>query len=370
MEANTYVGLDVHRKIVVATAIDQNGRQLSQEKFGPEPSELIAFLQGLPGTKHVALEACPMWSPFYDTALSTGASVTLSNPLKTRLIAETSLKSDKVDSEALARLLRLDSLPTAYAPPPETRRLRALVTERTFYRRCWTAVANHTYSFLYRRGIPYEDRILRHRRKREILRQFRLPEVDRGLETLVDLEARTKELDRAIHAAWVESEDAQLLTTIPGIGELTSVALVAFLCPIERFRSSSQVCSYVGLVPRSYQSAERQWHGKIKRDSNALLRWLLVEAAFAHRQRARGGDVARTARRISRRRGAGKGSVAAAHKLLRIVYAILKERRAFLPHAPEATAPTRSLRRPRMAAFECVGRASLGRSATDRLSAQ
>ncbi|MGA9839632.1 MAG: IS110 family transposase [Thermoplasmata archaeon] len=370
MLENTFVGLDVHRKIVVATALDEGGRQLTQAKFGPTPSELTAFLESLPGTKHVALEACPMWPTYYDVAASTGASVTLSNPVKTRLIAEASLKSDRVDSEALARLLRLDSLPTAFAPPPETRQLRSLVTDRTFYRRYWAAVANHTYSFLIRHGVRYEDHLLRHRRKREILRQLHIPEVDRGLDTLAQLEARTKDLDRVVHAAWVESEEAQLLTTVPGIGELTAIALVAFLCPIDRFHTSGQVCSYVGLVPRSYQSADRQWHGKIKRDSNALLRWLLVEASWRHRQRLRGGDVARTAGRVARRRGAGKGSVAGAHKLLRIVYAILKERRAFLPHAPGTTAPVRSLRCPRTAAIECVGRASLGPSATDCLSAR
>ncbi len=61
--ADTYVGLDVHRKIVVATALDATGRELAQEKFGPEPSELIDFLAQLPGRKHVALEACSMWAP-------------------------------------------------------------------------------------------------------------------------------------------------------------------------------------------------------------------------------------------------------------------------------------------------------------------
>ena len=243
MEAatDTYVGLDVHRKIVVATAPDAAGRELAQETFGPEPSELIDFLSQLPGRKHVALEACSMWAPYYDTAASTGAEVTLSNPYKTRLIAEASLKSDKVDSEALARLLRVDSIPTSFAPSPEIRHLRMLVHDRVFYRRYWTAVANHTYHFLIGRGIPYEDRLLRLRRKREVLRKLHLPGVDRGLETLAALEERRKELDRAIHGAWLESEEGQLLTTIPGIGELIAMALVAYLSPIERFPTSRDV---------------------------------------------------------------------------------------------------------------------------------
>ncbi len=215
-----------------------------------------------------------------------------------------------------------------------------------FYRRYWTALANHTYHFLIARGIPYEDGLLRHRRKREVLRKLHLPEVDRGLETLLALEERGKELNQAIHSAWLESEEGQLVATIPGIGELTAMALVAYLCPIERFPTVRHVASYVGLVPRSYQSADRQYHGKLKRDSNAFVRWLLVEASWTHRHHERRGDVARTARRVTRHRGSGKGTIAGAHKLLRIVFAILKDRRAYLPHAPEPTAPMQGVRRP------------------------
>ncbi len=120
----TYVGLDVHRKLVVATALNERGEQLEQAKLTSAPQELIDFLRRLPGHKHVAIEACAMWEPSFNTAEAAGAEVTLSHPLKTKLIAGASLKSDKVDSEALARLLRLDALPTSFAPPPELRRLR------------------------------------------------------------------------------------------------------------------------------------------------------------------------------------------------------------------------------------------------------
>lgn len=346
----TYVGLDVHRKVVVATALDESGEELRQVKLTCSPQELVALLDSLPGKKHVAIEACAMWEPYYDTAASTGASVTLSHPLKTRLIADASLKSDKVDSEALARLLRLNSLPTSYAPPPKPRELRALVKGRLFYRRSWQGVANHVYHRLIRNGVQYEDGILRQVRKREDLRKLNLPDINRGLDTLEDLETRTRELDRAVHAAREKTPEAQLLTSVPGIGELTAVVLVAYLCPIERFGNSEEVAAYVGVVPTSYQSAESAYHGRIRRDSNGLLRWMLVEACWAHRRFEPRGDVAKFGRRISRRRGKGKGMVAASRKLLRIVYAILKEKRPYSLHAPGASAPSKVLRRPRTAA--------------------
>ena len=341
----TYVGLDVHRKLVVATALDERGKQLEQAKLTSAPQELTDFLGRLPGHKHVAIEAGAMWEPYFDTAEATGAEVTLSHPLKTKLIAGASLKSDKVDSEALARLLRLDALPTSFAPPPELRRLHALVRDRLFYQRTWQSVANHVYHRLIRLGLAYEDGIFHEIRKQAELPKLNESDIDRGLDTLQEIEGRVKDLDRAMHAAWSEIPEAQLLTSIPGIGERTAVLFVAFLCPIERFRTAEQVASYVGLVPRSHQSAERAYHGRIKRDSNGLLRWALVEAGWSHRRFEPKGDVARFGNRIGRRRGRGKGMTAAARKLVRIIFAILKEKRPYSLHAPGLPAPSKVLRR-------------------------
>lgn len=115
----TFVGLDVRRKSVYATAFDTAGSRVSQERFGASDAELIDYLDRLPGRKRVVLEACTLWEHFYDAGEATGASVVLSNPYNTRLIAEASRKTDKLNSEALASLLRLNSVPESYAPPPE-----------------------------------------------------------------------------------------------------------------------------------------------------------------------------------------------------------------------------------------------------------
>jgi transposase len=343
--SEVFVGLDVHRKSVVATALDSEGRRLSQVKLGIAPVELVEFLRGLPGHKQVALEAGSSWAPIFDAAESVGASVVLSNPLRTRLIADASLKTDKVDSEALATLLRVRALPTAYAPPPEVRRLRTTVSERIYYKRRATSIKNRTYAVLLRRGIEYQDSILGLRRKREVLRTLHLPEIDRGLDTLRFLEDTCKVLDREIHTAWLGSEDAQLLSTIPGVGELTSVAIVAFICPINRFSSPAKLSSYIGLCPSTRQSGESLQHGPLKRDSNGLLRWMLVEASWTHCRKLPRGAVAKVARRVGRRRGKPQGSVAAAHKLVKIVHAMLKRRETFRAQAPGPSTSVEYMRR-------------------------
>jgi transposase len=135
LDGVNYIGLDIHRKSVVATVLDGRGQVVLQTQFGPTDRELVEFLTQLPGHRKVALEACSMWEHYYDAAVSTGAEVTLSDPYKTKLIAKTNRRTDKIDSQALATLLRLDSLPSAFAPLPEIRGLRSIVRERVFYRR-------------------------------------------------------------------------------------------------------------------------------------------------------------------------------------------------------------------------------------------
>ncbi len=365
----TFVGLDVHRKSGTATAFDAAGSRVSPERFGASDAELIEYLDRLPGRKHVVLEACTLWEHFYDAARASGASVTLSNPYKTRLIAEASLKTDRLDSEALATLLRLNAVPESYAPPPEIRAQRNIVHERVFYRRTAASIKNHIYSVLLRRGLEYEDRILNLPRKREALRELAIEEVGRGLDALSSIEATCKKLDREIHTAWSGSEEAQLISTIPGVGEIISLALASYFCPIRRFSNVDKLSSYVGLAPSTHRSGESEYHGHIKRDSVALIRWLLVEASWLHRHRVPRGTVAKVARRVSRRRGKGKGAVAGAHALLKIIFAMLKHREPFRTDAPRPTTAEGALRHPRVTTGKRVQRAALGPSTVKSLPA-
>jgi transposase len=335
MEGETFVGLDVHKTGIVATAVDAMGHRIDQSKLPSTDQDLADYLRRLPGTKRVALEVCPVWEHLYDAAQAAGATVHLSNPYRTRLIADASLKTDKVDSEALATLLRLQALPTVHVADPGTRAVRQLVRDRIFYRRKQAAIMSHLYAFLLRKGIPYDDQQLRWPRKRESLRALHLPEIDRWLDALAAMEPTAKELDRAIHQEFLRSEDAQLLESIPGIGELIAVTLAAYLCPIDRFAHFDQVSSYAGLCPGTFQSAKRLVTGPLKFDCNHLLRWALVEATWTHRRTAKSSYVSRVGRRIGRRKGKARGNVAGAHALLRVVVAILKRRTPYTSDAPE-----------------------------------
>ncbi|MEM3666727.1 MAG: transposase [Candidatus Bathyarchaeia archaeon] len=70
--------------------------------------------------------------PLYRALVGKGFVVEVCHPKKTRYIAEARIKSDKVDSRAIAELVRLDALPLSYMPPPEIAVLREKVRRRAF----------------------------------------------------------------------------------------------------------------------------------------------------------------------------------------------------------------------------------------------
>ena len=343
MEISTYVGFDVSKYSIAATAVDPLGRKLRQESVGTTDEEIRRFLEGLPGPTQGVLEACNVWEHIYDAAASTSAEVLLANPFQTKLVSKTTLKTDRVDSEKLAKLARLQAIPEAYVPSPEERALRKLVRERVYYAELWTSVANHVYAVLLQKGILYQPGLLQRRTLRSRVIDPRFPEIERGIQELAHIEEVTHSLDRAIKKAFESSEEAQLLATIPRVGKFTSVALVAFLSPIDRFESLEAVVKYCGLCPSVRQSGTTSHNGPLVGDSNRRLKWVLVEAQRNVRRHEKRGDVQRVGHRIGRRKGAGNGAVAAARKLARIAGSILRRQTPYQPHAPESSSRPRPI---------------------------
>jgi transposase len=117
--------------------------------------------------------------------------------------------------------------------------------------------------------------------------------------------------------------EAVKLMTHPGVGPVTSLAMVLTLGRVERFENARQVASYFGLIPSEHSSGGRQQLGHISKQGNPFLRFLLVEAG----QTAVRYDVelGRFYRRLAMRRHRGLAKVAVARKLAVRLYLMLRE---------------------------------------------
>lgn len=325
-----FVGLDVHKKTVMACVLDAGGRKVHQEEFACRADQLERFArQQLGPHAAVALEAtsntwavCNLLRSF-----SSGTVVKVSNPLKTRVIAQASVKTDKVDAQVLGQLLRCDYLPGVWVPDDQTRRLRQAVARRTALVQDRTAVKNRIHSTLAGRLIAVPMAKLYDRKGLEWLGTAAMSEqarrfVDSDLRLLEALEKEIALLDRELAAAAHKHDQAKLLMTLPGVDYTVAMTLLAALGDITRFADGDHAAAYLGLNPSTRQSAEHCYHGPITKKGNTHARWMLIEAA-QHLDK-HPGPLGVFFRRLSKKKNRNVAVVATARKLVTIAYLMLK----------------------------------------------
>jgi transposase len=146
--------------------------------------------------------------------------------------------------------------------------------------------------------------------------------------------------ERQLEAVAEQTPLVERLQSIPGIGLMTSTALVAFIGDVERFPSGRHFASYLGLTPREYSSGLKRRLGRISKRGDSYIRMLLIHGArsvLCHAKKAKEHDRLRTwALALERRVKHNKAAVALANKLARIAWAVWKRGRDFESHPSAA----------------------------------
>jgi len=76
------------------------------------------------------------------------------------------------------------------------------------------------------------------------------------------------------------------LETVPGVGPIVALTVLAVFSEVSRFPSAKHAASYGGLVPSTFESGERDAHGHITKRGSSELRAMLCEAAHHARLRS------------------------------------------------------------------------------------
>jgi len=126
-----------------------------------------------------------------------------------------------------------------------------------------------------------------------------------------------------------EDEMASLLMTIPGIGYYSALLIVSEIGDINRFPDSHHLCSYAGLIPSTHSSGGITYHGSITKIGSKYLRWIMLECVHTHIRTNKNSNISQFYTRLAKSKGNSKAAVAAASKLLRIVYCVMKEKRNY-----------------------------------------
>jgi transposase len=360
LEGERYFGLDLAKRETQLAVLDSSGGQVGQKRFASTRNEFISLAAELREGDTVALEvttnAIAIARLIRDNS---PARVIMSNPVKTRVIAEARIKTDKVDARVLAELARVNYLPKVWLPDEDTEGLRRFTSDRTSLVRRRTECKNTIHSVLNRNLVHHEFSDLFGVGGRQWLEQvisgeaplsIPVPELDRMrigslLNEIDRIDALVADLESVI-ASYVAvrphlKEQMDRLLSITGVDLVVASGLLGAIGDVTRFAKKRSLAHYLGVTTSVKQTGDgRPRYGRITKQGPAEARWLLIEAAEHLRKSA--GPMRALYRRIQRRQNHNVAVVAVARKLAELVHHLLINKEDYLYKIPRLTQEKRA----------------------------
>lgn len=289
-----YTALDTHKKNWKVSIFTEH---LEHKTFSqaPDVEGLVHYLfRNFPGGDHqVVYEAgfCGFW--IHDRLAEKGIKCIVVNPADVPTTdKEKKGKCDPVDSRKLARSLRNGDLIGIYVPRREKVEDRSLVRTRQAMVKKQTRCKNQIKAILHFYGIKIPEALAEGRWSRKFVEWLSELEMIRAsgnmtLSTHLDelsylrvtIAKLTKEIRRLAHIEEY-AENHRLLKSVIGISTLTAMTFLTELVDLNRFKNLDRLANYVGLVPDTASSGEKEVNIGITSRRNPHLRGILIEAAW------------------------------------------------------------------------------------------
>jgi transposase len=336
-----FIALDVHRDFCEVAIKDESGLRLVG-KVKTSVAELELFAQSLAPDDQLALEATGPAHAIARILEPHVGRVVIANTRKLRAIAESKVKTDKVDASTLCELLAAGFLPTVWSPDELTRALRRRLQRRSKLVRARTRAKNECHAVLARnlKGKPPMSDVFG-KQGRRWLAVLELPADEREtveccLREVDFLDCEVGLIERELAAQGLASEEIRRLMTVPGVSLVSAATFVAVVGDVHRFSSPKKLVSYVGLDPRVRQSGEAPArHGRISKQGSPEARHMLCEAAWVLIRTP--GPLRAFYERVRARRGAQIALVATARKLSVLFWHLLTREEDYAFERPSLT---------------------------------
>lgn len=333
------IGMDQHKRFSQAAALNVASGELTERRLEhADEASIAAFVRSFDDAVRVTLETTGNWYWLADLVEDAGATVRLCHTLEAKRRWRGRAKTDRLDALALARLSAEDRVPEAYMPARADRDRRERHRFRSRLVGQQTMLKNWVHALLAKLNLaaPFSDAFGKGGRAYLDALSLRAPYGEHLASALRVIDALDAEIRRelgAIRATLASDRRAELLMTVPGIGELRAYLLIHEIGPIDRFWGPKAFVSYCTLAPGTAESAA--WRGRpgVGREGNLYLK----EAFTAAARSATGSDASlrATYNRQARKNGKKKARVAVARKLAIAVYHMLKRGQAYRASVPK-----------------------------------
>ncbi len=279
------IGCDYHPSAQQIAFVDTDTGELRERRLG-HPEEAEQFYRELK-QQNVAVRAgmeSSGHSRWFERLLQElGFELWIGDPAEIQSKRVRKQKTDRQDAQLLLRLMMEDRFPRIWIPDAANRDLRQLLWHRHRLVQMRTRVMNQLHVVAVNEGLRRKKALWRSAGRAELEAIALAPWATRRRQDLLDLldqlTPNIQQLTQALEEEVEKRPVTRLLRTHPGVGPLTALAYELVIGTPERFHCGKQIASYVGLVPEEKSSGDRRRLGHISKQGNALLRFLLVEAA-------------------------------------------------------------------------------------------
>jgi transposase len=336
------IAFDSHKRYTFARVENQDGSQAEEYRIEHRRGRIAGFLCQQPPGSPVAVETIGNWYWIVDEIEQAGMVAQLVHARKAKMMFGCLNKTDKLDAKGLNMLQRTGTLPTVWIPPRAIRDKRELPRTRMVFGRERTRLKNRIHSVLDKYGL--QDAFgdisdIFGRKGRQVLESLlgRLPSQTRYttqllLEQLDQTEQKIQAIEARMKELFQETEQHQLLETMPGVGFILAVVILQEVGDIKRFRRAERFASYCGVTPRVHASGGKVRYGRLRPDTNHYLKWAFSEAGNSvavNRHRFPARHVSQLYHRIRCRKDHARAVGAVARHLAEATYWILTKGQAY-----------------------------------------
>ncbi len=325
--ATTYLGIDLHRTVIQVCVLDEQGEVVAEERVSyasrEEGQRAVEVVKRFAPGCRIAVEALGLNRWFVNACRAEGLDVLVCDPRKLGL-RKLGKKTDRRDAYEIARRLwlgDLDRMARTYYPSDAEYGRRKLLRVRHSLVQMRQQTTNQLRAMLNAYQLEAPRTVLYSGPSQAKLAAVQLPEAELQVAfdalraVLERLQTEILALGRRIEALpRQEPELAVLVAMFPRLGAQSVATLRAELGDAHRFRRARAVAAYAGLVPTVAQSADVAHHGRLTKQGNRELRWILSQ--WAVRLMANDPLVAAWATRLRRRMHRNKVRMALARRLL------------------------------------------------------
>ena len=281
-----YIGLDIHKRTVAFCAKRPDGETVDAGTFGASRTCMTQWAAQRTTPWIGGMEATLFTGFVYDVLSPYAMQMRVGHPLQLKAISYAKHKSDKVDAQTLANLLRADLFPECYMASPVVRELRRVLRYRNFLVRHAIAMKNKTTGILMEAGVQYDSsRIHRQGYFYELLDNMEdtpqsvcqlLRTTRYGLEMF---QSAQRQLLAALRKHDHLRQRVTRLMSINGVGEMTALTWALEIDDPERFSNLKKAHSYCGLCSGRNESAGKNKRAPLSKQRNPHLQTMLIEAA-------------------------------------------------------------------------------------------